>query len=247
MACKEQNTILSYILGEFPDEDRERVEAHAQDCGSCAEMMGALETTDRMLRTRKSLSIPKNLATSCIRAIDEEEKRRNVSSGIQESLLGRLLTPAPAWRFAVLVIVFLGGLGAGKLLFDSPTWIDKYASLLNPSEDAQVLSEERAIRNYLLSVETLFLGLSNMESTAVLDEEEWELELEVTNEILKRTRRIKRILEDRDPELYQLVGEIEWVLEDIVGTSGWEFADLSRDVRQQIDERRLLMKIHVHI
>ena len=242
MACKEENKILAYVLGELSEKDRERVEAHVQGCASCEALMEHVDAADRVLRGRKPAGVPEGLAASCIQAIDEEAGRAPRKVRFEIPFLGRLFPVSPVWQFAVLLLVFVGGIGAGKVLFDSPTWLEQYGRLA-PSENTQELSEGRMIRNYLLSVETLFLGLSNTESAAFLDEEDWEAELEVTREVLRRTRRMKRVLEEKNPELYQLVGEIEWVLEDIVGTSGWEFADLSSDVRQEIDERRLLMKI----
>lgn len=245
MACREESKVFAYTLGELSGEHRERVEAHTQRCSSCAALLEDLAAADHDLRVRNVPRVPAGLVSSCIRAIDEETGRKSRGLRFEFPSLGRFFTPAPVWRFAVLLFVFLGGIGAGKLLFDAPTWLERYRSL-NPPEHSQEMSEGRMIRNYLLSVETLFLGLSNTENAAI-PEEDWEAELEVTREVLKRTRRMKRLLEHRNPELYRLVGEIEWILEDIVGASGWEFAGLSNDVRREIDERRLLMKIHVHI
>lgn len=248
MSCREQNRVFDYLLGELPEADRKHVEVHVEQCDACRSLSEEFGMTDRALRARKTSPIPEGLASSCARFIDDRTRTASEPRRLRldDSWIRRLLVPSPAWRFAVLVVVFLGGMGAGKLLFDSPSWMERIGRLI-PSEASQEISEGRSIRNYLLSVETLFLGLSNMESAGLLDEEDWEMELEVTREVLKRTRRMKRILEERNPELHQLVGEIEWVLEDIVGSSGWEFVEVSRDVRREIDERRLLMKIHVHI
>ena len=62
--------------------------------------------------------------------------------------------------------------------------------------------------------------------------------------MLIRNRQIKGIAEKEDPLLFSLLVEIEWVLEDVVGTSSAEMVEMASDIQQDIDESRVLSKIH---
>lgn len=244
MACKEKNKVLPYLLGELHDQEQEPFQNHVEMCGECDELYKGFEETGKLLQKRVFRKIPAGLADNCLRRIRMERSHPRKASRF-ETLLDRFtLWPHPAWRWALIVVVFFGGLGLGKILFDPPTWFERYNQLSSNNSPLNDLNENRALRNYLLSVETLFLNLSNMDDPSLLDDKEWEMEMEITREVLHRTREVKNHLENRDQELYQLVTEIEWVLEDVIGTAEINLAELSADVRQSIDERQILTKIH---
>ena len=245
-ACS-QEKIFSYLLGEFSGEELEAFQKHVSGCPECAQLLATYETTDRLLKTREPVPVPKALGKACIQTVTQLTCEEREASPLRRLFEGVYRQPFPAWRVAAVAAVFLLGLGLGKIVFDRPTWTEKYGRFARANGVSDQIDDGRALRNYLLSVETLFLDLSNMEIAAFLDEEEWEAELELTREVLRRTRELSRIMEGRNPELFQLMTEIEWVLEEIVGTEGWELAELSKDFQRSIGERRLLMKIHGYI
>jgi hypothetical protein len=247
MACEKKNHVLSDILGELPDEERKTFRKHATTCMECKELLKEFEETQQLLERRALPEAPEDLVEGCLRKIGKENRHTT-----RASVFGRLLNrlawwQEPAWQWAVLVIVFCGGLGLGKILFDPPTWVERYGKLVRNRPMQNSVNENRSLRNYFLSVETLFLDLSNMDDRSLLDDEEWDMEMDITREVLHRTRQIKNDVKDRNNEIYQLVTEIEWVLEDMLGTEEFDFAGLSKDVRQVIDERQLLTKIHEFI
>ena len=73
------------------------------------------------------------------------------------------------------------------------------------------------------------------------------MEVGMIREVLRRSRQIEALTKDRHPELNQLVTEIRWVLEDALGAAELNLAGLSGDVRQDIEERGLLVRIHDHL
>jgi len=244
MACKEKNKVLPYLLGELHDQGREPFQDHVEMCEECDEIFKAFEETGKLLRKRTFRKVPARLADNCLRRIRMKSSHQRKSYRFEAMLDRFTLWPQPVWRWALLVVIFFGGLGLGKILFDPPTWFERYDKLTSNNSSLNDLNENRALRNYLLSVETLFLNLSNMDDPSLLDDKEWEMEMEITREVLHRTREVKNHFENRDQELYHLVTEIEWVLEDVIGTAEIDLAELSADVRQTIDARQILTKIH---
>ena len=245
MGCRQKKKVVPYLRDELESDEREQFQSHWKTCASCRESVESLKSLDQLLKARPLPEAPEGLAEACIRRVDEIDSVTPKSSRWSRLLERWNVLPAPAFRFAMMTIVFLAGLGMGKLLFDKPSWTSKFGGFTEGSPGME-MTTGRPLRNYLLSVETLFLDFSNMESAA-LDAEDWEAELEMTQEVLKRTRELKRLTESINPQLYQLVAEIEWVLEEIAGTPQMYLADVSRDVRQTIDEQRILVKIHGYI
>lgn len=247
MTCKKKQRVLSFFLNELREEEAETFKDHLRTCSECGELLEEFETTERFLKSRPLPKVPTGLEKNCLRRIDLETREWRRES-VFEKLFNRLIwRPKPVWRWAVLVFVFCGGFGLGKLVFDDSNWLEKYKRMIRGEVVSGDIHEGRYLHNYLLSVETHFLNLSNMKNPTLLDKEDWKVEMEVTREILRRTRRMKEAVLDGDPDLYQLVTEIEWVLEDVLHTPKLELAGLSKDIRQNIDERRLLTKIHGYI
>ena len=247
MACRMKKQVLPYFLGELCEEEKEVIQNHVETCPECGGLLEEFEETGRLLKRRMFPELPDGVAKECLQKIGSETRPWRGAS-VLEKLLDRFtLRPKVVWRWAVLVVVFCSGLCLGKFLFDPPTWLERYERMVRSREMSGRIDENWSLRNYLLSVETLFLDLANMDDPALLDEEDWIMEREIAHEILSRTRRMKDVAEDGNPELYRLVLEIEWVLEDVLGSAEVNLADLSKDVRQSIDERRLLAKIHNYI
>ena len=244
MECPRTKRVLSYALGEYHDEERKAFRDHVESCSECRELLKAFEATEQLLKMRTLPEAPAKLKRECLRRIDVEAKSRGNATAFRRLWNGLLWRPQPAGRIAVLVVVFCSGLGLGKLLFDQPSWLDRTRRMVQNGSMFETLDNNRVLRNYLLSVETHFLNLSNMENPVLIHREDWDAEMKFTQEILKRTRKMKEIVRHKNLELYQLVSEIEWVLEDVIRTPELELADLSKELRRDIDERRLIAKIH---
>jgi hypothetical protein len=243
MACKDEKYILSYCLGELESGEHHRLRQHLKTCPACGDLLREFQETGKLLRQRPRPRAPKGLTADCL------QKIKNIGQDIRPSKFNLSWVPRsmPALRWATLIAVFCAGLGLGKLIFNPPTWMEKYGRFVQSQIDMNPVDEHRQLRSYLLSVETLFLDLANMDNPAFIGEEEWKLEMDVTREILTRTRQMKHRLRDTDAELLRLVTEIEWVLEEIVGTGRNNLAGMSDDVRQTIDQGQLLTKIHGYI
>ena len=243
MACKQQEKVVSFVLGELSHQNRERFREHAESCPECHQFLQEFEETGKIIGTRTLPSAPAGLIDDCLLRIRRAGQNRKAS--IVERFFHPRLRPGLQW--AAIIVVFFMGLGLGKLLFKPPTWLGRYGRLAQNRTAIHHINDNRALRSYLLSVEMLFLDLSNMDDPALLDDDEWDMEIQITREILQRTRQIKNSLGDRDHQLYQLVAEIEWVLEDVLGTANIDVAGMPTNVRQAIDDQQLLTKIHEYI
>ena len=247
MTCREQKKLMFYLLGELRDEERKAFRRHVDVCPACSKLLGEFEQTGRVLEKRRLPAVPDDLLKKCLRKIENETQYLREPS-VFEKMFGAVTRwPRPVVRWATIVVVFLGGLGLGKCLFDPPTWWERYEGWVRGRRVWEKVDDSRYMRNYLLSVETLLLDLTNMGDPALLDGEEWEMEVGMIREVLRRSRQIEALTKDRHPELNQLVTEIRWVLEDVLGAAELDLAGLSGDVRQDIEERGLLVRIHDHL
>lgn len=243
MACKKANSVLPYLTGELNQEEKGRFYSHLKHCTECERLVEEFEETRLWLGKRPLIDIPEGLEQACLRGIDEAFPRKRAVSP-RESLTKRIFwNPAPAWRIAFAAVIFCIGLGTGKVLFDRPDWMNKLGFQADGTASTEELVAGKPFQNYLLSVETLFLDLSNTEIPNLM-EEEWQVELQLIEEILVRTRRLKNAAENRHPDLFQLVTEIEWVLEELIGAADYNLADFPEEVRSNIIKRQLLTKIH---
>ncbi len=247
MACRMKKQVLSYFLGELCEEEKKAIHNHAETCPECGGLLEEFGEAGEFLEKRTFPEVSDILVKDCLRKIKNTTRFQERASILERLSSCFIWRPKLVWRGAVFVAVFCTGVGLGKLLFDPPTWLERYERIFQNKKWSGKVNESRFLRNYFLSVETLLLDFANMENSALLDEEEWALEREVIREMLSRTRRIKEIAENDATELYRLVSEIEWVLENMLGTVETNLAELSEDVRKRIGEQQLLIKIYDYI
>ena len=231
------------MLGELSLQNSEQFHEHVEHCPECHQLLQEFEETGKILGNRTLPSAPDGLVGDCLLRI--RKAGRDQKASIAERFFLPRLRPGLQW--AAIIVVFFMGLGLGKLLFQPPVWLERYGRLAQNRAASLPIDDNRAMRSYLLSVEMLLLDLSNMDDPALLDDDEWDMEIQITREILQRTRQIKNRLGDGDRRLYQLVAEIEWILEDVLGTANIDVAGLPPDVRRAIDDQQLLTKIHEYI
>ena len=243
MSCKQRENVVSFVLGELSHHNSEQFHEHVKHCPECHQLLQEFEETGKILGSRTLPNAPNGLIGDCLLRIRRSGRDRKASI-VERFFLPRL---RPGLQWATIIVVFSMGLGLGKLLFQPPAWLERYGRLAQNRETFLPIDDNRAMRSYLLSVEMLLLDLSNMDDPALLDDDEWETEIQITREMLQRTRQIKNRLGDGDRRLYQLVAEIEWVLEDVLGTTNIDVAGLPPDVRRAIDDQQLLTKIHEYI
>ena len=243
MACKEREKVLTYFLGELEQEAAVPFEKHLEVCSDCRNLIREFQETAQILQNRTLPKAPVELEKKCLREIKKITQSRSKAS-LFDGVLTRLpLGLKPAMQWALIVIVFCGGVGLGKLLFDTPGWL--IPDRLTPSGSILTSNNEnRTLHNYLLSVETLFLDLSNMDDPVLLNNEEWNHQMQIARKALNRTRQMKKYTEIVDQPLHQLLTEIEWALEDILTTASIDMAGLTQDFRQTIGKSKLLTKIH---
>jgi hypothetical protein len=243
MACKQRENVVLFMLGELSHQNRNQFKEHVNRCPECHQLLQEFQETGKILQGRTLPSAPDGLVGDCLLRIRRSGQNRKVS------IVERFFQPRfrPGLQWVAIFMVFFMGLGLGKLLFQPPAWLERYGKLAQNQVAFLPIDDNRATRSYLLSVEMLLLDLSNMDDPSLLDDDEWDMEIQITQEMLQRTRQIKNRLGDGDRRLYQLVAEIEWVLEDVLGTANMEMAGLPPDVRRAIDDQQLLTKIHEYI
>lgn len=243
MACQEKNKIDTYYLGELAGKERKAFEDHIQTCTTCREAVQALLEIRSILNRRTLPKPPRHLAKTCKRTIEFSEKQTDAAPGI-DKWYNRWVLSGQRIQWAAAVVIFCAGLIAGKVLF-SPGIETHYSAVVKNT--AQSRMDARQVRNYLLSVEMLLLDLSNLEHPAAMDRDEWAMQIQIAGEMLSRTDRVKQFEENRNPALYHLLVEIEWVLEDVVGTPSMDMADMATYIKGSIEENQLLSKLHHYI
>jgi len=243
MSCKEKKYVLPYAFGELRGGQRETFQNHLKRCKECRYLWDEFKNTERILKKRTLSEVPSQLVDKCLSRIESEIRFQDGKSRGKQWTDRVLFWPKPVWRLAVVVFVFCFGFGVGKLVFSPTPWMKKYKNIVHRKSESESPAESRFLRNYLLSVEMLFLDVINLEKPELMEDDEWKVELEMTREILNRTQKMKNTMKGRNAEVYQLLVEIEWVLDDILGSSKYELADLSRDIQKRIHEQQLLSKI----
>lgn len=245
MKC-EQEKLMVYIRGELSKTESQHLEDHIDQCTSCDGILAELKDVDSLLSTRSMPTPPDSLIVDCLKKLPgestENKKSRSAFSFFERFFNG----PRPIVRWAFVAIVFFVGLGSGKLLFSPPNWAAKYSKLVKNESIEARLVESKVLRHYFLSVQTLLLDLSNRDDLDPLSTD-LSYEKDFTREILQNTRKIKAASKENDAELYQLVSEIEFVLEEIMGTTQYQLAGFSDEVRETIEEKQILTKIQDHI
>ena len=240
MSCITEKQLIDYVTGELAGKKADHIREHLNHCPQCDALHREMLGVDGVLRHRNFPPVPAGLARRCIDALPRKDRVRG-SIGL-DLWTGVRSRRAVQWAFVVLV--FFIGLGTGKLIFQQPTWAAKYGNQLKNGVLTRGGDNSQIVRNYLLSVETLLLDLSNMNDAKFLNKDEWKLEMEVTREVMAWTGKLKETTRDRYPELHHLVTEIEWVLEEVLVTPSRDLAGFSRDVQRSVEELRLLPKIH---
>lgn len=239
MSCKHSEFILTYLYDEMEQDKRIQFQQHLDNCATCQQIVTEYEQTNALLRKRTMPAIPPNLYQSCLYKIDTIKNKSAWYATIFEKIF---LRPKLAWQFAVLLLVFTAGLGIGKMVFAPPVWLQNYKLNLSSTEK---INQKQLIRNYLLSVEILLLDLTNLETQ--LNKNELQTELEVTKQVLNRTNHIKKLVQQSDTQLYQLLIDIEWVLEDVIDTPDFDLDNIPRYVQKTIEKQNILDKIHLFI
>ncbi len=233
MTCNQIKKSLPW-LGDKTEQENRIILSHLETCSSCRELEAEYRETVNIIKARKPVPIPRGLEKACIRRVEGE---RNESPFSRYQWL-----PRPVFQGAVVLLVFLAGIGFGKMLFQPPSWLGRYQRIV-ARRAGDPVTGERMLRNYFLTVQTLFLDITNMENSAQLDPDEWKAEREIIGEIVLRTREIKSMARENNPDLYRLVSEIESVLEEARGTSDSELVEVPGQIKQHIEEQGLLLKI----
>jgi hypothetical protein len=240
MPCNEWEKIQDFWTGDMEEQDRRACKRHLKECASCRERLRALREVEATLKTREEMAVPGDL---------EMRIRKSIPGKVRVSRRLPVLKPfleipgrrrVLGWAGA-LVCVFLLGLGSGKLLFDRESGSGPLARIDRTSLTAD---PQRFLRNYFLSVETLFLDLSNMEDPEHWNAEEWAMEVDLAREMLHRTREIQLSRLVEDVQMIRLLNDIRSVLEEMTGSYTLDRTTLTRNVREAIDNRHLLMKIN---
>ena len=240
MACREKNKIVPFLTDNLDLGAKEKFVVHLGSCRECRVIMESYRETEGFLKDRSFPEVPLNLARDCMRRIDEQAGHGEKSVRFSRKAKPFIIWPRPIWQFALVVIVFCGGLGLGKILFDKPNDIVWPRS----AQADKGNGNGQRLRNYLLSIETLFLDLSNMENTTTEENGAVTIEREMVYDLLEKTRTMKRFIKNRNPVIYKLVTDIEWVLDDFLGALELELNDFTGDIRRTIEDNQLLVKIH---
>lgn len=240
MACDKRNQIEAFFLGEIPDNQQDMLARHVEKCPECRSLIESYRRIRGIIAQRPRPDLPAHLEKKIRRRIDEISpvKRPAGSNAVWRGLFP--VFPRPAFQWGALVTTFCLGLFLGKMLFAPPDWSAIYSKIQKEDPGKAAHMEARYLKNYLLGVETLLLDISNMDPTTAYSKDDWEIEASISSEMLRRTRELKRSVEKKDPALYYLLMEIEWILEEMTLTQDTDLADLASEIQDQ----QILSKIH---
>ena len=230
-------------MGLLPEEDREACVRHIQTCPHCAKHYREYGLTDRILAARSEIQVPTDLEKQCLSGYSCHADPRRGPVSFHRRLAPVFQVPAFKWTFVMLI--FVCGIGAGLFLRDGG-FSQREASTIGMLRTPETLKESRTVRNYLISVEALFLNLDNMEGPETFAGAEWEVEVKFARAMLEKTSDIKAMARN-DEELLKLVNEIEYILKNMLNRIELKLNDMPRYLARDIRNHKLIPRIHEYI
>jgi hypothetical protein len=241
MKCNKKSKALLYLFDQLEKSEYDIYKKHMESCAACQLFLYELQQTQKIMQSRSYPEIPEDLIKTSIRLVRDESKSKKNPLLFKTKKKRFIPFLRPSWQMAVLFLVFLIGFGIGKIGLSPVAWRNSFY-LISQSHGNR--RNAAVLQDYLLGVETLFLDLSNREKNLLIEEEEIRKEILLTHDALKKTKKIKKIIKDKDTQLFQLILEIEWVLEEILFSVQQDKNNFSKDAREKLEEYPLLVKIY---
>jgi hypothetical protein len=244
MTCPLEKQTLRLCTGDLNDTEHQETFKHIKKCPDCHLIFQDFQETEKYLKKRILPHTPKSLARDCYKRIEKEfsNERKTSAATVRFPFSRWALRPALQW--ALVCIIFISGLGLGKIIFAPPNWVNQYTNMIRRRISANKIDDSRFVRNYFLNVETFFLELANIDDPSKIDDEDWNMEMKIANQVLQKTRQMKHHAEEKDDTLYTLLTDIEMVLEDVINTPKQEFIHYCQSIQNSIQENHLMTKIH---
>lgn len=263
MSCPTEEQIFRYVNGQPQDTEQSEIRDHLHVCPDCSTKIVEYEQVIETFRQRSRPGPSRILLRKCRESIRETDPAfysdrsgwwrqilNPAAFGNRDLRLGRHSNPKtnpvsalrqpfrnPALALGIVILIVVLGIGPAK-------------RILNPARKSgtcppQLLTNQavlsKSLQIHLVNVEAMLLDVSNGEDvTLVYPSSE-------TRQLLTHTRCLMEGLGRTREAENRLLGEIEWFLEEILIVTEDPASGFSRDLQNEIEDARILNKIHQFI
>ncbi len=231
MACKKyKEKIVLHLYGELSEKDSKELMEHIQECSDCAEDFEYTKKVFHVLDETKIEDVPEANWDKCWGVIEpgiQERKRRR---------WGLPLVPKWAYAAAALVLVFIVGLFVGRMNVVQPR-----ASRSQPLEGPQSAMYP-SIQEHLDSLTPLLVEYANY--TPSPEDGKITIDQKLVRSLIIQNILLKRMIAEKNPNLAQLLEDVDLVLREIANLEEEDTETLSM-IKELIQQRGILYEIEV--
>jgi hypothetical protein len=230
MACKKyKEKIVLHLYGELNEEETQNLMKHIQECADCSEDFEFTKDVFHILDKTKIEDIPEAHWEKCWGVIEPgiREKKRQP----------RGLPFFPKWAYvtAALVLVFAVGLFLGRMAFIPGLSRSKVPegpqSAMYPS-----------IQEHLESLTPLLVEYANYSPSP--DDGKITIDQKLVRSLIIQNILLKRMIAEKNPNLAQLLEDVDLVLREIANLDEEDPENLSI-IKELIQQRGILYEIEV--
>jgi hypothetical protein len=230
MACKKyKENIILHLYGELNKEDSKELLKHIKECTDCAEDFEYTKKVFLMLDKTKIENVPEANWGKCWGVIEPgiQQKKRQT--------WGLPLFPRWAYATATLVLVFAVGLFIGRMAFLPGTSRSKVPegpqSAMYPS-----------IQEHLENLTPLLVEYANYSPSP--DDGNITIDRKLVRSLIIQNILLKRMIAEKNPNLAQLLEDVDLVLREIANRDEEDSETLSM-IKELIQQRGILYELEV--
>jgi hypothetical protein len=231
MACKKyKENIILHLYGELNEEDSKELLKHIKECSDCKEDFAYTKKVFRALDETKIEGVPEANWEKCWGVIEpgiREKKRRT---------WGLPLFPRWAYATAALVLVFAVGLFVGRTAFFQPG-AGRSQSLEGPQS-----AMYPSVQEHLDNLTPLLVEYANY--TPSPDDGKIAIDRKLVRSLIIQNILLKRMIAEKNPNLAQLLEDVDLVLREIANRDEEDPETLSM-IKELIQQRGILYEIEV--
>lgn len=243
MDCKAVNSrVQRYLDGELSSKQKEKFDAHLQDCAGCAAEVKSFRMIFSEAADLEKQTVPDDLWQKIALGLDEQpqstwETFLDKVAGWRDEMSLNFIIPAPALKFSGMALLLVLGIWVGRL-----TLKNNDVQIAQQTQDA---GYRLAAQNYIEKSKILFLGVINADSEDIRNSG-LNMERKMAQGLVRQTAVLKDGLSGkRDARLRQLISELEMILVEIANMEEAEDIKDVELIKSGIDRKGLMLKINV--
>jgi hypothetical protein len=246
MNCKTINSkIQNYLDGELSAKQKEKFEAHVQECASCTAQVKTFRLIFKEAAGLEKQAAPDDLWQKIAFGLDAKpqpawETFVGKLSGWRDNFSLNFILSSPAIKFAGMALLMALGIWIGRLTLPSVQNND-----VQVAQQPEASGYRLAAQEYIEKSKILFLGVINADAEDIQNSG-LKMERQMAQNLVREAAVLKDSLSDnRDARLKRLVTELEMILVEIANM------EESRDIKDVeliksgIDRKGLMLKINL--